>query len=116
VSSLRAGVVPSGVLCLLAAAGLVVSGRASAAFVLTASWAVVIISGLWLERVLRHVLQPGRPRFARSAVWQALGRLAFLGAAAASLYAVRHQVAWEAAAAGITIAVVGWLWVGLSGR
>jgi len=116
VSSLRVGLLPSVLLCLLAAAAFVISGRTSAAFVLTASWAVVIISGLWLERVVRHAVQPGRPRFTPSVAWQAFGRWAFLGAAAAVLYAVRHHVAWEAAAAGITIAVATWLWVGLSGR
>jgi hypothetical protein len=115
-SSLARAVRASSLLAALAALGLAAWGQKRAAFILTASCAVVIISGLWLERVVRHVLQPGRPRLSRGILWQAVGRLAFLAVAAGVLFLLGSPEDLWPAAAGVTVGVVGWAWAGISGR
>lgn len=112
---LAAGVRASAGLALSAGAALLWAGRSGAAVVLTLSYLAAIISGLWLEHVLVRVLQPGRPRLARSLIWQAMGRMGFLAGFLALLFVFRRQVELWAVAAGWTVALAGWFWAGVRG-
>ncbi|MGC8917404.1 MAG: hypothetical protein ACP5NF_10550 [Thermoanaerobaculum sp.] len=95
---------------------LAASGRAQAAAALTVSWLAVTISALWLEHLLWRVLQPGRPRLTKSLAWQAVARMAFLLGVAAVLFVLRRDLELWAVGAGVTVAVVGWVWAGLKAR
>lgn len=112
-TALAKGVGVSLLLSAVASCALIVTGRARAALILTGSCAVVIISGLWLERLASAVLQPGRPRLNKRVLWQGLARLAFVSAAAAALFFWGRPVDLVPAALGVVAAWVGWVWAGL---
>lgn len=99
-----------------AAVGLLMYRRPHAALVLTLSFLAAIISGLWLEHVLWHLLQPARPRLTKPLLWQAAGRMGFLAGVLAVLFVYRRQVELWAVALGVTLAVAGWVWAGLRSK
>jgi hypothetical protein len=90
-------------LALALAAGivLILLDKPLSALALTVTAGVAIINGLWLERLLYKVLQPGRPRFSRGAVVLLLVRLALWGALFGTLYAVRERIELWAVAVGL---------------
>lgn len=112
-TALGKGVGVSLLLSAVAGCVLVSSGRPRAALILTGTCAVVIISGLWLERLASAVLQPGRPRLNKRVLWQGLLRLAFVSAAAAALFFWGGAADLAPAAVGVVTAWVGWMWAGL---
>lgn len=98
------------------AVALLMNHRPGAALVLTLSFLAAIISGLWLEYVVWHVLQPGRPRLTKPLLWQAAGRMGFLAGAGVILFLYRRQVDLWAVALGVTLAVAGWVWAGVRSK
>lgn len=88
-------------------------GERSAALVLTASAAVAIINGLWLEGALARVLQPGQPRFSLASVLQLTARWVLWGVFFAVLFALRSHVEGWAVAVGIGCYVIALASAGL---
>lgn len=82
-------------------------GRPGAAVVLTVSAAVGILSAFLLEAALVRILQPGRPRFSRSATVFLVGHLALWGVFLAGMYRWRHDVELWAVAAGVGCLLLG---------
>jgi len=80
---------------------LILLDKPLSALVLTATAAVAIINGLWLERLLVNVLQPGRPRVSRGAVVLLVGRLLLWGALFGVLWLLREHVELWAVAVGL---------------
>jgi hypothetical protein len=89
-------------------------GHAAAAVVLTATAAVGIINGLWLEGALARVLQPGRPRFSLSAVLQLAGRWALWAVLFGVLVSLKRYVDVWAVALGVGCYVIALASAGLS--
>lgn len=96
----RAGAVG---LALALAAGivLILLDKPLSALALTATAAVAIINGLWLERLLVKVLQPGRPRVSRGAVVLLLVRFGLWGLLFGAVYAAREWIELWAVAVGL---------------
>ncbi len=76
-------------------------GKPWSAFALTVTATVGMINGLWLERLLTRVLQPGRPRLTRGAVAALVGRFALWGLLFGLLYLLRERIELWAVAVGI---------------
>lgn len=112
-SRLKKGAQLAAFLSLIVALALLLTGHLPAALALTIGSGVVIISGLWLERVLWYVAQPGRPRLTAGFLWHTGGRLAFLAAWVVAVYCARNYLELWAVALGISIGVLGWAWSGL---
>jgi len=91
-----------GALLTLAAAAIVTGlGKPWSAFALTVTASVGMINGLWLERTLASVLQPGKARFSPGAVALTIARWALWVALFAFLYVLRKRVEWWAVLVGI---------------
>ncbi len=88
-------------------------GHEAAAVVLTATAAVGIINGLWLEGALARVLQPGRPRFSLSAVLQLAGRWALWAVLFGVLFGLKRYVDVWAVALGVGCYVIALASAGL---
>lgn len=112
-SQLKRGAQFAAFLSIVVALALLLTGQLPAAAALTIGSAVVIISGLWLERVLRYVAQPGRPRLRAGFFWHTGGRLALFAIWAVGVYYARNYLEFWAVALGITIGLLGWVWSGL---
>lgn len=82
-------------------------GKVSAAVILTVSAGVGILSMVFLEAALLRILQPGRPRFSRSAVALLVAHLTVWGVFAAGLYRWRQDVALWGVAAGVGCFLLG---------
>ncbi len=80
---------------------LILLDKPLSALALTATAAVAIINGLWLERLLVKVLQPGRPRVSRGAVVLLVVRLLLWGLLFGALYAARERIELWAVAVGL---------------
>ena len=76
-------------------------GKPWSALALTVTAAVGIINGLWLEGVLMGVLQPGKPRVTRAAVWLFVARWALWGLLFAALYLMRERIELWSVAVGV---------------
>jgi len=99
---------PIALLLALAASGVAMAlARPRAALVLTASAAIGILGALYLEAALLRILQPGRPRFSRSAALLLAGHLAIWGGFLAALFRWRAVVELWAVAAGIACFLLG---------
>jgi phosphatidylserine synthase len=98
-----AGRAAAGGLALALTAGivLILLDKPLEALALTVTAGVAIINGLWLERLLVKVLQPGRPRVSRSAVVLLLVRFGLWGLLFAAVYAVREWIELWAVAVGL---------------
>jgi len=81
-------------------------GRPWSALALTATAAVGMINGLWLEGLLEGMLQPGRPRMSRAVVWTIAARWVLWGLLFAVLYLLRERVELWAVAVGIVCFLV----------
>lgn len=88
-------------------------GYERAAIVLTATAAVGIINGLWLEVALAKVLQPGQPRFALAAVLQLVGRWVLWVVLFGVLFGLRKYVDVWAVALGMGCYVIALASAGL---
>jgi hypothetical protein len=82
-------------------------GKVGAGVVLTVSAAVGILSAFFLEAALTRILQPGRPRFSRSASVFLVAHLALWGVFLAGLFRWRHDVELWAVAAGLGCFLLG---------
>lgn len=89
-------------------------GYERAAIVLTATAAVGIINGLWLEGALARVLQPGQPRFSLTAVLQLAGRWVLWAVLFGVLFGLRKYVDVWAVALGVGCYVIALASAGLS--
>jgi hypothetical protein len=99
---------PIGLLLALAASLVLFTlGRASAAVILTLSAMIGILSTIFLEAALARILQPGRPRFSRSAVVLLVGHFALWGVFLAGLYRWRQAIELWAVAAGLGCFLAG---------
>jgi hypothetical protein len=99
---------PIGLLLALGASLVVFTlGRAGAAVILTASAMVGILSMIFLEAALVRILQPGRPRFSRTAVMLLVGHLALWGVFLAGLFRWRQGIELWAVAAGLGCFLLG---------
>ncbi len=106
-----------GALLTLAAASVVTwLGKPWSALALTVTASVGMINGLWLERVLASVLQPGKARVSPGALVVAIARWTLWALLFAFLYVLRDRVELWAVAVGIAcfLAALGGAAVGLS--
>jgi hypothetical protein len=103
-------------LALTAGIVLILLDKPLSALALTVTTGVAIINGLWLEKLLVKVLQPGRPQFSRGAVMLLLVRLALWGALFGALYAVRGRIELWAVAVGLGCYLVALAMAGGSAR
>lgn len=85
-----------------------------AAIVLTATAAVGIINGLWLEGALAQILQPAKPRFSLRAVLQLAGRWVLWVALFGVFLVLRKYVEVWAVALGVGCYVIALASAGLS--
>ncbi len=76
-------------------------GKPWSALALTLTATVGMINGLWLERVLQGVLQPGRPRVTRAAAGLLVARWVLWGLLFAVLYLMRERVELWVVAVGV---------------
>jgi len=81
-------------------------GRPWSALALTATAAVGMINGLWLEGLLEGMLQPGRPRMTRAVVGLLAARWALWGLLFAVLYLLRERIELWAVAVGVACFLV----------
>jgi hypothetical protein len=88
-------------LTLAAAATVTALGKPWSAFALTVTASVGMINGLWLERTLASVLQPGKARFSPAAMALTVARWTLWVALFAFLYLLRKRVEWWAVLVGI---------------
>lgn len=88
-------------------------GQERAAIVLTATAAVGIINGLWLEGALAQILQPAKPRFSLRAVLQLAGRWVLWAALFGVFLALRKHVDVWAVALGVGCYVIALASAGL---
>jgi len=82
-------------------------GRTSAAVVLTLSALAGILGTILLEAALVRILQPGRPRFSRTAVMLLAGHLALWAVFLAGVFRWRHEIQVWAVAAGLGCFLLG---------
>jgi hypothetical protein len=75
---------------------------------LTGAGLVAIINFRWLEGLLQHVIQPGRPRIDRRSGFRFLGRMLLFGAVLAALFWV-PRVDFVAVAFGFSALVLALL-------
>ena len=94
-------------LALAASAVVMMLGQPRAALVLTVSAVVGILSTICLEAALTRILQPGKPRFSRTAAALAIGHFAVWAVFLAGLYRWRSVVDLWAVAAGIGCYLLG---------
>ena len=94
------------VITLVAALAVAAAGKPAAAVVLTVTAAVGMINGIWLERALAGVLQPGRPRYSRGAVALLMARWGLWGLLFGALFVFRQYVEFWAVAAGMGCFVI----------
>jgi hypothetical protein len=91
-----------GVLVTLAAATVVVwMGKPWSALVLTVTASISMINGLWLEKVLATVLQPGKPHVSPGALVVMAARWMLWAALFGFVYVVRGRVELWAVVGGI---------------
>lgn len=96
-----------GALMTLAAASIVTwMGKPWSALALTVTASVGMINGLWLERVLASVLQPGKARISGGALVVAGARWALWAVLFAFLYVMRSRIEWWAVLVGIACFLV----------
>ena len=88
-------------LALTAGIVLILFDKPLTALALTVTAGVAIINGLWLEKLLVKVLQPGRPRVSRGAVVLLLVRFGLWGLLFGAVYAVRERIELWAVAVGL---------------
>jgi predicted outer membrane lipoprotein len=81
-------------------------GKPWSALALTVTAAVGIINGLWLEGVLKGVLQPGRPHVTRAAVGLLIARWALWGLLFVVLYLMRERIELWSVAVGVACFLV----------
>ncbi len=97
----------AGTLVTAAAASVVVwMGKPWSALALTATAGVGMINGLWLERLLASVLQPGKARFTSGAVVVMLVRWTLWALLFGFLYLVRSRIEPWAVIAGVACFLV----------
>jgi hypothetical protein len=89
------------VLTLAAASLMAWLGKPWSALALTVTSAVGMINGLWLERLLAGVLQPGKARVAWGAGALLIARWALWGLLFGSLYLMRSRIELWAVAVGV---------------
>jgi len=92
---------------LAASAVLMALSRPRAALVLTASALVGILATSCLEAALVRILQPGRPRFSRSAAVLLIAHVAVWGLFLALVYRWRADIEMWAVGAGIGCFLLG---------
>ena len=96
-----------GALLTLAAATVVVClGKPWSALALTVTASISMINGLWLERLLAGVLQPGRPHFSPRALVVMAVRWTLWAALFGFLYVMRGRVELWAVVVGIACFLV----------
>jgi hypothetical protein len=93
-------------LTLGAAAVVALAGKPWSALALTASGAVAMINGLWLEGVLNKLLQPGKPRVSWGVVWVLFMRWALWVLLLLVVLALRSRVEAWVIAVGATCFLV----------
>ena len=103
-------------LALAASAVVMMLGQPRAALVLTVSAAVGILSTICLEAALTRILQPGKPRFSRTAAALTIGHFAVWAVFLAGLYRWRSVVDLWAVAAGIGCFLLGLSMGGMNTR
>ncbi len=76
-------------------------GKPWSALALTVTAGVGIINGLWLEGLLKGMLQPGKPRLTRAVVGLLVARWVVWGLLFAVLYLMRERIELWAVAVGV---------------
>jgi hypothetical protein len=96
-----------GALLTLAAASVVTwIGKPWSALALTVTASVGMINGLWLERVLASVLQPGKARFSSGAMAVMFARWTLWASLFVFLYVMRSRIELWAVVVGIACFLV----------
>jgi hypothetical protein len=94
----RRAVAAAAALTIAAAVVVALAGKPWSALILTASGAIAIINGIWLEGVLNKLLQPGKPRLSWGIAWALFARWALWGFLLLAVLALRSRVeAWVVA-------------------